>query len=398
MMTISKSDVTFIAEAVNEIYVSLYLPTHTAGQETQQDPIRFKNLLTQVQEQFTSLGYDSDAMDALLSPATELLNDSNYEFWQHQGRGLAVFIGKDFFHTYRVDYDLPELALVGDRFHITPLLEALHQVEPFLLLSLSQNEAQLYAASASDIAPISLDPLPSSLAEALRFDDPEKQIQYHSTGRQPQSARALTFHGQGAGTTDESDNDRVRRYCQQIDNALCDAVSTEAPPLVIAGVDSTQDMFRNLSKYPNLVSEGVDGNPENTAPTELQQKALAVLELATQSPLRAAWSSYEELTGSDTITNSIDDILVAANRGQVDTLFLDPNQPQWGRYNPKTAEVERYEQSHPQSDDLLNLAAIAVLANSGTVYTRPMASGTPAAAILRYPLYADQSVTEAVRA
>ncbi|MEO0408701.1 MAG: hypothetical protein AAF289_15255 [Cyanobacteria bacterium P01_A01_bin.135] len=396
-MSITKSDVTFIAEAINGIYVSLYLPTHVAGQETQQDPIRLKNLLTKIREQMTSLGRDSDAVDALLAPATHLLDDSEYEFWQHQGQGLALFIGESFFHTYRADFELPELALIGDRFHITPLLPVLHQVAPFLLLSLSQNEAKLYAASPSAITPISLDEMPGSLEEALQFDDPEKQLQFHSSGRQPQSARALTFHGQGVGTTDENDKDRVQRYCHQIDNALCDAVSTNAPPLVVAGVDSVQDIFRNLSKYPNLVASGIDGNPEVAKPEELRQEALTVLEPLTQSSLKAAWKTYEDLTGSDTITSNVEDILVAANRGQVDTLFLDPHQPQWGSYNPKTVEIERYEQAHPKTDDLLNLAAIAVLANGGQVYSRPMSPNTPAAAVLRYPLYADQETSEAIR-
>lgn len=393
MVLITKSAVIAIAAAVKETCISIYMPTHVAGQETRQDPIRLKNRLDSARQQLLSLGHDADWIDDILAPANHLLDDTQYEFWEHQGQGLAIFIGESFFQHYRVDYSLPEQSIVGDRFHITPLLPVLHQVNRMLLLSLSQNEAQLYDISPGNIKPFSVDGMPSSLEEALKYDDPEKQLQYHSQG-----APTPNYHGQGVGTTDENQKEQIQRYCQKLDHAICnEASANDALPLVLAGVDFVQDIFRSVSKYPNLVASGISGNSETEAQGYLQQEALSLLEPRSQVAIREAWNTYEQMTGSDKIANQLGDILVAAHRGQVDTLFLDPEHPQWGEYDPQTAEVERHEQAHPKSNDLLNLAAIAVLGNSGVVYTKPMAKDTPAAAILRYPLYADQATSAAVR-
>lgn len=398
MMSITKSDVTFIAEAVKETCISLYLPTHVAGQEIRQDPIRLKNLLDRARKQLVSAGRDTDAIDELLAPATHLLDDSEYQFWEHQGQGLALFLGESFYESYRVDYSLPELAVVGDRFHITPLLPVLHRVNTFLLLSLSQNEALLYGASPNHIKPVSLEELPNSLEEALKYDDPEEQLQFHSGGgADTQGGQTPTFHGQGVGTTDENEKDRIRRYCQQLDNAICAATHDQALPLVLAGVEFVQDIFREVSNYPNLVAAGLSGNPEARQVSNLREEALALLEPMTEEAKNEAWAAYQRMSDTDKITSQIKDILVAANRGQVEALFLDPSRSQWGTYDAASAHVEVHEQAHPSSNDLLNLAAISVLANSGAVYTREMPSESPVAATLRYPLYADQETSEAIR-
>ncbi|MGB3615630.1 MAG: hypothetical protein WBA10_17680 [Elainellaceae cyanobacterium] len=393
MVLITPSAITTIAETVKETCISIYMPTHVAGQQTRQGPIRLKNRLDAGRQQLLSLGHDADWIDNILSPASHLLDDAQYEFWEHQDQGLVLFIGESFFQTHQVGYELPELSVVGDRFHITPLLPVLHQVNRILLLSLSQNEAQLYDVSPDSIEPLSINGLPSSLEEALKYDDPEKQLQYHSQG-----AASPNYHGQGVGTTDEDKKEQIQRYCQKLDHAICsETPTTNAPPLVLAGVDFVQDIFRGISKYPNLVTSGISGNPEANDPAHLQQQALDLLEPRSQAMGKEAWNTYEQMTGSDKLTDKLDDILVAAHRGQVDTLFINPEHPQWGQYNQQTANVERHEQAHPKSDDLLNLAAIAVLTNSGVVYTRPMPTESPAAAILRYPLYADQATTEAIR-
>ncbi len=396
-MSITKSDVTFIAEAAKETCVSLYMPTHVAGQEIRQDPIRLKNLLDHARQQLISLGRDADAIDSLLSPATQLLDDSQYKFWEHQSQGLALFLGESFDKIYSVDYALSELVVVGDRFHITPLLPVLHQAGNFLLLSLSQNEAQLYGASPNHIKSVSLEDLPNSLEEALKYDDPEAQTQYHSSGAQSQSARTAIYHGQGVGTTDENEKVRIQRYCQQIDNALCDAARDNPLPLVLAGVEFVQDIFRQASKYPNLMGSGLSGNPEAEQISDLQQQALALFKPLIEEEVNKAWETYERLSDTDKITNQIKDILVAAHRGQVETLFLEPERSQWGTYDAKSAHVELHEQAHPESSDLMNIAVIQVLANSGAVYSRSMPSDSPVAATLRYPLYADQETSEAIR-
>ena len=53
--------------------VSILMPTHRAGQETQQDPIRLKNLVREVEERLKAKGLRSPEIAGLLEPAQLLL-------------------------------------------------------------------------------------------------------------------------------------------------------------------------------------------------------------------------------------------------------------------------------------------------------------------------------------
>ena len=70
--------------------VSIFLPTHRAGAETRQDPIRLKNLIGEARDLLLAKGLRAAEADVILAPARDLLGDG--VFWRHQGDGLAVFL------------------------------------------------------------------------------------------------------------------------------------------------------------------------------------------------------------------------------------------------------------------------------------------------------------------
>ena len=49
--------------------ISIFLPTHHAGQDTQQDPIRFKNLLRETEVRLLDTTMSSQEVSGLLQPA-----------------------------------------------------------------------------------------------------------------------------------------------------------------------------------------------------------------------------------------------------------------------------------------------------------------------------------------
>jgi hypothetical protein len=124
--------------------VSVFLPTHRAGREVEQAPIRLKNLLRQATDALTFDGVRAPETDRLLAPLRRLLDDRL--FWQYQSDGLALFSRPGWWRSFRVPLDLPELAVVDDRFHVTPLLPLLPLLAGdghFFVLALSQNQIRL---------------------------------------------------------------------------------------------------------------------------------------------------------------------------------------------------------------------------------------------------------------
>jgi hypothetical protein len=184
--------------------VSIYMPTHRAFPETKQDPIRFKNLLRQAEERLKAVGLRSPDAKKLLKPARALIKDGL--FWQYQGDGLATFISSDGFYHYRLPLKFDELLVVTDRCHIKPLLSLIGLDGRFYILALSQNEVKFFQCTRHSVREVELKNVPRSLGEALKYDDPERQLQFHTRAPAAGGERAAMFHGQGVGKDDTKDN------------------------------------------------------------------------------------------------------------------------------------------------------------------------------------------------
>src|SRR5574339_666895 len=100
MPTLSHEDLKSVIAAGQAPAVSIFLPTHRAGPEIQQDSIRLKNLVKQAERQLLAEESRPAGARELLAPVTKLVGDA--AFWRHQGHGLAIFRSEDFFRVYRL--------------------------------------------------------------------------------------------------------------------------------------------------------------------------------------------------------------------------------------------------------------------------------------------------------
>ncbi|ACB52663.1 conserved hypothetical protein [Crocosphaera subtropica ATCC 51142] len=370
----------------SDLCISIYLPTYKGGAETQQNFIRFKNLIQKVEKTLSDRSLREAEVNALLKPAYELLDDRENYFWEHQDLGLGVFLSPNFWQTYRLPISFEEVAIVSEHFYVKPLVRFINLNQPFYLLALSQNEVRLFKANRREIKGMELGDIPGSLAEALRYDDPEKQLQFHSgsggNDNQP------IYHGHGVGTTDNKND--IRRYCQAIDNGLMSLLPVDQHlPLMLAGVDYLISMYQDLSSYPNLLKEAIIGNPERLLPQQLHEQALPILEKDLHQKQEQSIQNYQNKKGTSETSDRLSTILRAAYNGQIDTLMLLENEQQWGQFDPNHYELDIHSQRTHHSDELLNLAAIQTLQQGGQVYLMDennLPHNSPAAAIFRYPI------------
>jgi hypothetical protein len=138
--------------------VSVFLPTHRAGREVEQAPIRLKNLLRQATDVLKSHGVRAPEIDRLLAPLRGLLDDRL--FWQYQSDGLAPFSRPGWWRSFRVPLNLPELAVVDDYFHVTPLVPLLAGDGHFFVLALSQNQIRLLEGTRDRVEEVDLPGVP----------------------------------------------------------------------------------------------------------------------------------------------------------------------------------------------------------------------------------------------
>lgn len=360
-----RSELKELVETKSAHCVSIFMPTHRAGVDVQQNPIRFKNLLRESEQQLVSLGMRQVDAARLLKPGNELLGSG--VFWRQQVDGLAAFIAPDLFRHYSVPLHFEELSVVTDRFHLKPLLRLLGNDGRFYVLALSQKDLRLFECTRFGVRQVDLQDVPKSIDEALKYDDPQRQLQYH-TGTQGHGAgkRAAMFHGQGVGTDDSKSN--IWRYCLMIDEGLRKVLREERAPLILAGVDYLLPIYREANSYAHLLEKGITGNPDILSAEELQAKAWEIVQPLFQKEQEEAMAKYRQLAGTGIASSDVKEIVSAAGFGRVETLFLPIGKQLWGVFDPATNEVIMHEDAQPGDQDLLDLAGIETFSNGGSVY------------------------------
>lgn len=362
--------------------VSLYMATHRAGRETQQGPIRLGNLLDEARSRLETLGLRKPDIDALLEEADGL--QRRELFWQHQEEGLAIFVSPGGTGTYRLPRSFEELVVVSDSFHVKPLWPVVSGSEElFYVLALSRNEVRLLWADRFRVGEVDLpEEIPHSLAQALWFDDPEKQLQYHGSSRAGQGRVVATFHGHGV--PEEGDEAKLRSFLRAVDQGVTHLIDEDSP-LVLAGVGELVGLLRQESDHRNLVDEAVVGNPDEMSADQLHQKALAAMEGRLARGVEDDAAAFS--AGGDLAVSSLEDAVPAAVGGRMASIFVPVGVQSWGRIVSDTHEVESHDDWQPGDGDLFDLAASATWRNSGRVHAvdpEDVPGDGPLAALLRY--------------
>ena len=231
-----------------------------------------------------------------------------------------------------------------------------------------------------------LEGVPRSLDEALKYDEPEKQLQFHTgTPSSGTGKRAAQFHGHGVGSDDAKD--RILRFFQQVDRGLRPILPSDRAPMVIAAVDYLLPIFQRATTYPHVLDQTIAGNPEEIHPKDLQEKGWEIVAPHFERELHDRILAYGDLTGSGRTLSSLTEIVKAAVHGRVEVAFVPLGVHWWGRYDPGTNEVIEAEDGRLGCMDLIDFAAAQTLINGGVVYAmepEKMPVKVLAAAILRY--------------
>jgi hypothetical protein len=388
MDILKQTDLKELIETSREWCVSIYMPTHRFGREQQQDPIRFKNLVTRAEEKLLDSGLRRPEVLDLLRPAESLLEDK--DFWQHQSDGLAVFLAPNFSQIYRLPSGFDELMVIGDNFQIKPLLPLLAENGQFYILALSLNEIRLFLGTRDTVNAIDLPDVPTSMQEALSMDDPEKHLDFHTGTKNPATSggRPAMFHGQGV-QADEQDKENILRYFQLVDKGLSKLFSGITIPMVLAGVDYLLPIYHQANTYPNLLEEGLKGNPEGLDGKKLHKSTWELVEPRFVKEQKEALEQFKQLHGqeNDLASDDLKTVVKAANFGRVDTLIIPSGVQRWGYYDSQKNKVVLETEANSENEDLLDFAAAHTLFNSGKVFTvqpENLPGNGDLAAIMRY--------------
>ncbi len=385
MDILTRQELRSLLEIRSRQHASILMPTYRTGRKTRQHRIRLKNLLGEAEQRLSAAGLRRPEIIAMLEPAQRVLRDG--VFWSHQGDGLAVYLTPGLSHLFRLPLEVPELVVVSDRFHVKPLLPLISNDGRFYLLAISQKRIRLFQGSKHSLVEVELAGVTGSLVEALRGDDPQRQLQSHTTGRAPGGRRGqpALFHGHGAGADDAKGS--ILRYFREVDEAVNAALSGEQAPLVLAAVKYLLPIYREANSYPYLAEGAIGGSPERQSGQVLHGRGWEAVAPLFAEAQQGATRRYHQVAGTDLATDTLETILPAAYHGQVEVLFVAVGSQRWGRYDPSVNELRLHAESEPGDEDLLDLAAVQTFLNGGSVYAvapDEVPGSEPLAALLRW--------------
>ena len=318
-----------------ELFISLYLPTISAGNvDVKQNPIRLKQLLRVAEDKLFSMGLRKAEVAKILNPASSLIDETR--FWQNQSDGLALFIHSGGVEYYRLPIEFKESMTISNKVYLKPLLPLFSGNGHFYIMALSKNEVRLFACTRQTVKQLDFEDAPRSMFDMQVDDDPgyniPKTAAFNNVGR---SALMFNTKTQGQANENEYEKNELTKYFRAIDAALVAMHEGEKIPLILAGVEYLIPIYREKSNYPYIIEEFIAGNPELISGEQLHEKAWPLVEPIFTKAKEDAEEKFKQFSGQKnkmTLT-SLEKIIAAAFSGQIESLFIDSEIDQWGKYD-----------------------------------------------------------------
>lgn len=366
--------------------LSLYQPTHRSFPEREQDPIRFKQLVRQLEDALKQQLCDQP--ETLLAPFRALIDDA--DFWNNSRDGLAIFAAPGYFKIFRLQRRVAELAVANERMHVKPLLRIAQSADRYQILALTMDSVRLYEGNRDGIDQVRLaDGVPATLEQALGRELTEKGQSGFPQGysRAGERGDPMQVEAGGAGRQAEMDRDR-ERFFREVDRAILEHHSKRSGlPLILAALPDHQAHFRKLSHNPHLLAEGIDNDPSLLSQNELREKSWLVMQPRYIKRLEGFIDRFGESLGQGLASEAIEEIGRATREGRVATLLVEADRRIPGQVDKDEAKALPAEEADASTPDLLDELTVWTLEQGGEVIAVPaerMPTQSGAAALYRF--------------
>ena len=377
---ISKDELLELTSQEQSPSISLIIPTYETGVSRTEAPIRLKNLVSTVEKELIAEGNRATTVKDFLQPIRDFGRDHG---WTHQGESLAIFRSEGTFKTFELPRRFDEQAVIDRRFFVRPLIPLLDD-QAFYILVLDQSNVRLLKGNRNGATEVSVPDLPHTKNQAVHVGHQEKQMQAHTAGP---SGRHGSMIADGGYNYQDGEKEVLKHFCEAINRALTPVVNHGSTPLILAGVDYLTNLYREVSPYKHIDPKALHGSHKTESDRDLAHEASAIINGDNAGALARENAKFEELLGTGLGSTQLDEILVAAENGRVETLFLRDGVLTWGKFDQENQTSHHSAERGLGDEELLNLAAIQTMKHGGMVHECPpeeMSNGHAAAASFRF--------------
>lgn len=361
--------------------LSLYMPTHRTHPENLQNPVRFKNLMKELETSLLTK-YSKDEIEKHLQPLVEITSGDG--FWNYTSEGLAIFSSPGYSKAVDLATSPKEMAIVADTFHTKPIQYYLQSTDRFHVLAINRHDIQLFEGNRHSLVELELHALvPATMTDALGEEKTDK----HSTVASYGGTGASMHHGHG-GKKEEVDIDS-ERYFRAVAESVAEHYSKPTGiPLLLAALPEYHHLFHQVNKNPLLLEDGIKINPTAVSIDKMAAMAWEIMEPEFLKKQEELVSRYNQSKANGLGSEDIKEVAVALVEGRVDTLLIEADRIIASRItNLVTGNVQNKAINNPRVDDLLDdMSELAIRMGGQVTVLNPdqMPSESGVAAILRY--------------
>lgn len=369
------------------LFISIYMPTFRSGVDVRQNHIKFKQLLCLAEAKMYSMEMRKDEIETFLKPAKQLIIESR--FWQNQGDGLALFIYNNEIKYFRLPFEFKESITISNKIYIKPLIPLFTGNGQFNILALSKNNARLFRCTRQNVVEIDIKGAPDSVFDMQVDDDPRTKLNLRLSNPMPAISLNYSKNTQSQVNENEYEKNELTRFFRALDSYILSIHEGENLPLILAGVEYLIPIYREKSKYQNIVEDFIPGNPELLSGEELHKLAWEIVKPIFNEDLTLAETKYKQYSNqkNNLFLNSLEKILPAAYNGQIESLFIDLEESQWGSYDHGKNRLKLYDEEKGEAEDMIEYASLLTLSRGGKVFalsSDEIPDSKKIAAVLRY--------------
>ncbi|MAS96659.1 MAG: hypothetical protein CMO55_26005 [Verrucomicrobiales bacterium] len=335
--------------------VSIVLPMEKAGVETRQNPIRFKNAIREAKEMLGANDESAGDLNRQLTKLESLCEDESLEFWQCQDSGLVVYLGEA---SEPVCLGLPFSPKGNVSVGSTPMLSPLWRLQNpsrYFVLALDLSDLKLYEASRWWVRELMLSQIPTSVDEAMKYDDPEKSLQFHTVSQSNATGAGggdVSFHGHG-GAGDENQDRQIDRYFELVAGGLPQELPDRKTPLIVLGPDHERSRYREKNRYENLSMEEISLNPSSKKAPELFASIRERIDEIEAEKLKEEISELSDQIALGTASDDIEEIARASLEGRIKAVYAKEGAVKYGKVDMESLQVESAGSKDESDTDLV---------------------------------------------
>lgn len=357
--------------------ISIYVDTNIKKPDRLENPIRFKNLVKEVQASLKDKEFKG--FKDLFSLFKEMEEDAL--FWEGATESLAILGDEEECIVYKLPVNVKSLAIVSDSYYIKPLLRSFQSYGHYHVLGLNRDNFVLYEADRYGIYPIPVAEKDSTMEGVLGTEKTAPHLSVASIG-----GDQSMYHGHG-GAKDERKVDQDK-FFRHVDTFILENYSKmHKIPLILVSPDEHQGEFRKLSKNSYLIDEGIKIDGDSLDKKSLYEKVQDVMQELFKKELKERMDSFAEAHAKDLGSDDLVQIGRAIAEGRVATLYLEENTVHPGIFDSNLGTIIQGQIENPRVGDVYDDMAEVVLSRGGKVLIlakEDMPAASDIAAVYRY--------------